>query len=115
MPEQVTLTTLVPLTLSTVSGGHVERQFQEELARVREVLTDPKRSGACRVTISLDFVPEDSASFVRVLSTVSSKLPPQKLARVVTIHNGELMEDRTSPDARQPGLFAMSAEEVRGE
>lgn len=106
-----TLNTLAPITLSTVSAGNVEKQFQDELERVRECLQDPKRAGTCRVTICLDFVPEEGVSnFLRVQSTVSSKLPPQKLTNVLMIQNGELLEDCTSTDARQPGLFPVNPE-----
>ena len=107
--ERVELTTLQPITLSTVSAGEVERQFQDELEKVRAVLADKDLSGACSVMIKLDLIPEEgSTNFVRVQSTVSSKLPPRKLSRVVMMRDGVLLEDTTSTDARQPGLFPVN-------
>lgn len=104
--ERVTLSTLQPLRLSDLAAGNVEKQFQEELAKVRDVLSDPQRSGPCRVSIHLDFKPEESSQiFLRLESSVSSKLPARKSARIITLQGGELLEETTSMDARQPGLF----------
>lgn len=106
MNERATLATLAPITLSSVAGGQVERQFQEELARVQATLADPQKAGPCKITVTLDFLPEeDSVNFCRLASSVACKLPARKSRRVLTISGGEILEDVTSLDARQPGLF----------
>lgn len=101
----VELQSLQPLRLSEMDNGSVEARFQEELEKIRDVMTEAGVSGSAKISITFDFKQHTSIGFLEMTSSVTSKLPAQKAGNILMMRDGKILEDVTSHSAEEPGLF----------
>lgn len=104
MPEP-NLSLLERISLKNLDGGAVEQEFQEVMTEVVEAISDPERQGPCTVTLTLTFKPGKRKGFVESTVAVSKKIPNKKRANILMVRDGRIVQDVTSCDASQPGLF----------
>ena len=101
----VDLQHLQQLHLSTMDNGTIEARFQEELEKVREIMSEAGVQGKASINISLEFKPHKHHGFLEMTTAVSSRIPTQKAANILLMRDGKILEDVTSVSAEQPGMF----------
>lgn len=110
--QNLAISTVEPISLSTFDGGSIEDEFQEKLQEFVDYLGVKDNTGACTINIALTFKRAKQAGFIETVASVTSKIPAHKRANIMMSREGKIVQDVTTRDARQPGLFKRTGEIV---
>jgi len=103
--SKLAISTLEPISLKNIDGGSIEAEFQEKMTEVVEYLSESKNKGTCKIKIELTFKPHERRGFVESTAAVTSSIPVRKRANILMARDGRIVQDITSADASEPGLF----------
>ena len=95
---------LEKMTLSNLSAGRLEMDFEEALDDIRRAWREGRRDKAS-LTIKLVLTPDDQTSMFKTESSLSVTLPPKKQKSTAIEYGENFMIQTGSRDVRQPSLF----------
>jgi hypothetical protein len=95
---------LEKMTLSNISAGRLELDFEEALDDIRRAWREGRRDKAS-LTIRLVLTPDDQTSMFKTESSLSVTLPPKKQKSTAIEYGENFMIQTGSRDVRQPSLF----------